>query len=310
MKLKNLFSVILISIFSISAFAEVPSIMILPSQQWQVANGYGKFEESNGRKKFVDDYDNAVLNQDFHAAEAAVAAVLQDHGVKPISYGGQSEMDDLEEADDEVSDMDDEGVEKNNRDDLYSKLKGDIQFLINWQQNAVGFNKSISFDIIARDAYSGMDIATVTAESPVVSKATPLTALVKQTVQGKMPELMAKVQAHFDDLVANGRIITVRFSIKKGSAVDFETDVNGNTLGSVIYDWMANNTVNGKFVERSATKNTLRYNQVRIPVKDERGNDLNSRRYLDRVVKYIKSLGYNAINRSPLPGVGNVQIFD
>lgn len=310
MTVKKILATMAVAAVTFSAMAEVPSIMVMPGKTWANAHNYLRTEEHNGKTRYIIDYDRAFMDPEFHNAEQAVHAALQDYQVKPISYNAQSENDDLEDADDIASDLDGDTAEKSNRDDLYSHLKGDVQIIINWVESSIGFDKSISFDMTARDTYSGQEFATTTGESPTVSKSTPMTALLKATVQDKMPEFMLKVQNHFDDLVANGRVVTVQFQIKAGSGTNFTSDVNGKTLGAALYDWMAENTVNGKFNERSATKNRLRYNQVRIPTHDERGNALNVGRYLDRAVTYIRSLGLKAENRSPMPGVGIIAITD
>lgn len=309
MKFKYLLAALAFSVASI-AIAEVPSIMVLPGQTWAKAHNYLKAEEHNGRTRYIVMYDEATMDPQFHAAEMAMTEILQNFQLRPESYGGQSDADGFLEGLDAVMDIDGEGAERNAQDDYMSKMKSDIQLLLNWTENKSGFDVSLSLDMSARDTYSGKEIATVTIESPVFSAGTSMPAMLKAAVQNKMPELVAKIQEHFDDLVANGRIINVVFMANSGSGVNCRSDFNGKTLGALIYEWMGQNTVNGKFNERAASPNRLMYNQVRIPLTNESGMALNAGRYIDGTVNYLKSLGLKAENASPSPGLAVVKFND
>ena len=80
--------------------------------------------------------------------------------------------------------------------------------------------------------------------------------LIEEAILDHMDNFTSSLQTFFDDLFANGREVIVR--IKKWD--DWEGDLESeygpddDELSLIIEDWMADNTVNGRFTTTDATE--------------------------------------------------------
>ena len=120
----------------------------------------------------------------------------------------------------------------------------------------------------------------------------------------------AQLQSHFDDLFANGREIIVRIKTWEDFEDGLETEYDGKELGSIIEDWMADNTVQGRFNTSDATENLMLFEQVRIPLEvevDGKTRQVDARRWVGDLRKYLKSK-YNIESKLMMQGLGQAQL--
>lgn len=284
-----------------------PTVMVIPDDTWAKSKGYGTMKDFKGKQRFVVNYEECFLDQDFTNVLAAINSIMQDYGFPLKNYGAQSDEDDEDDAWDEMDE-----VEVDPLDDLANKAKPDMFVKIGWNKNPAGFNYSIDFRMDGVDSYSSKSVATVAPPtSKVVASCQPLGGLVKVTVSDNMSEFTRKLQAHFDNIQEKGREVTVRCSIKKGSAINFMSEFDGETLATHIYNWLEQNTVGHAFNERSASANRLNYNEVRIPLKSATGSSMNSRIFCDGLAKYLKNtFGLRVENKTNSLGKGRLIISD
>lgn len=303
------------SLMAVSAvvYAAPPKIMVLPDLTWATQKGYGENQTNQGRTRFVPNYDQCFVDPEMTNVNAAISDLMQNYNFPLVNYQAQSAADDDEDAIEEAYTSKKTGAEMQSSsfDDILNKAQPDILLKVGWDVHKVGFNYSISYRMDAVDSYSNKSIATVTGESQVVPSSTALSALLKATANDKMAEFTTKLQNHFDDLIANGREMRINIRTTDGTDTDMDTEFNGETLATLIYNWMGENTVNGSFSERTSTPNRLAYDQVRVPIRDERGRNIQARQFSEQLRKYLQSTcGIKIENRSSGLGVGRLYIIE
>jgi hypothetical protein len=117
--------------------------------------------------------------------------------------------------------------------------------------------------------------------------------MLEKAILQNIDPFVAQLQGHFDDLLQNGR--EIRLTVRKWDnwQYNLESEFQGEELRDLIYDWMQENTVNARFNESNSTENRIDYEQVRIPVYDDRNRALDARQYSRELVKYLNSTPFN-----------------
>ena len=130
-----------------------------------------------------------------------------------------------------------------------------------------------------------------------------------------MDEFTGRLQAHFDDMFNNGREVKIMVKVFDGSDVNLsdEVDYNGETdeLGIFIEDWMADNTVSGRFSLSDGTENFQRYEQVRIPMYYERNGRqraMDTRTFVNNLKKFV-SESFNLESKVYMRGLGEAWLI-
>jgi hypothetical protein len=177
-------------------------------------------------------------------------------------------------------------------DKLKNRAKADILIQIWWKVNKTEQGKSVSFILEAFDAYTSKRIASSTGNgTPNNTDIIPV--LLQNAIIANIDPFAAQLQSHFDDMFNNGREILL--TVKKWESWDknLETEINDNEIRNHIYDWLEKNAVKGRFNESNSTENRIDYEQVRIPLFDERNRALDARQFAINLQKYLKAAPFN-----------------
>lgn len=290
-----------------------PTVMFLPDKTWCNEHNYVDRVERNGKVRITEKYDEAFLDPDLTNVKTQLNTLMRDNGIEAKDYGATSELDDEEEMEEEAYSGDSQSggaMVSTDYEMLIGKLRPDILIKVGWNVNKVGFNYTCSYRLEALDSYSGKSIAAVTAETPSLKTTIPVAAAIKNAATEHMPAFVARLQEHFDDLQENGREITVACRIgDNGSGVNFNTEFNGTELSTLITDWMNDNTVNHAYSTRSASRNRMSFEQVRIPFKDPNGRVMQAKEFVDQLKHYLRSTcGLKSENTTK--GLGTGRLYD
>ena len=313
MKLKNILiaaAMTVISAASMQAGAP-PTVMVLPDKTWCNKNDYVTRTERNGKTRVTEKYDEAFLNSDLKNVVVQLNNLLKENDLPPKDFGATSELDDDEEAEEELFEGAESGSElaQDPYEAALNKLKPDIILKIGWDVTKVGFNYTVSYRLEALDSYSGKSIAAVTAETPTVKTTVPLAACIKNAATEHMSNFAAKLQEHFDDIQENGREITLTCRIiGNGDGTNFNTEFGGEELSNIIHNWLNDNTVNHVFSQRNATRNRLQFEQIRIPLKDSRGVVFQARQFVTQLQKYLQAT-YGIRAENTTKGLGSGRLY-
>lgn len=264
--------------------AKKPTLMIVPSDAWCNLNGYMLEFDDQGRTIKVPNYTQAFQeNTDLLNVISKINGMMAERGfplknlesvLKSLQEEGAEDMMTMSKMGG--------GIVESPMDKLKKKAKADLILQLTWTVNTTGPKKSVTFNLQGLDSYTNKQVATAqgtgapsfTAELPV---------LLEEAVVAHLDNFTATLQSHFDDMFANGREITVKIKTFDTWGEDLESEFDGEEIGIIIEDWMDDNTVKGRFSLTDASESSMYFEQVRIPLFDERGRAMDARKFLSLI---------------------------
>jgi hypothetical protein len=296
--------------------AKKPTIMVVPSDNWCITNGYSIEFDNQGTQEIIPDYKKAFQNDsDLLLVISKINGLMADRGF-PLK-NMESEIKSISQVSAinamRSSKSSGSSVAESPVDQLLNQSKADIIIQMTWSINKVGPNKSITFNLQGIDAYSNKQIATA-AGTGANSFAVELPVLLEEAVISYIGPFTDRLQTHFDDLFENGREVSI--TIKRWD--DWDNDLesyygtDNEELGILIEDWMASNTVKGRFNTKDATENIMVFDQVRIPLYYERKgrqSAMDTRRFASLLSKFLRNSPYNIENKITTRGLGEATIY-
>ena len=299
----------LFGVNSIFSQAKKPTIMILPSDVWCNQNGYMVEYDNQGTKVKVPDYKRAFQeNADLLMVISKINGLMADRGF-PLK-NAESVLKSLANESAEDAMLTSKGgasVSESPIDKLKKSAKADIIIQLTWTVNQTGPKKSITFNLQGLDSYTDKQIASATGTgAPSFSAELPV--LLEEAVLAHIDNFNSSLQAHFDDMFANGREIIIRIKKFDSWDKDLETEFNGKELSAQIEDWLKNNTVKNRFSTSDATANMMLFEQVRIPLYDASGKAIDARGFCKELQNYLKNPPYSIVNKLMMKGLGQATI--
>ena len=293
------------------AQAKKPTIMVVPSDNWCVQNGYTQKFDNMGTEMTLPDYRAALQqNSDLLLAISKINEMMTERGfpLKNLESSLKTLMN--QEAEDAMlTNKEGGGVAESPIDKLKKVAKADIWMQLTYTVNQVGPKRSLTFNLQGLDAYTDKQIAGASGTSEP-SFTSELAILIEQAVLMHIDNFNAQLQSHFDDIFANGREIVVRIKTWDDAGFDLEEEFDGDELGMIIEDWMSDNTVHGRFNTTDATENMMLFEQVRIPLEmeeDGKVRQVDARRWMNGLRKYLKS-EYDIESKLMMQGLGQAQL--
>ena len=284
-------------VISINAYSQAkkPTLMILPSDNWCEQRYFMTEFDNQGTKQKVPNYKQAFQE------DTEIGQVISKIGSLMIDRGFP-----LKDAEQELKAIEQRAAEDNMTastatgasltesllDKLKNKAKADIVIQIWWKVSKTEQGKVISFVLEAFDAYTSKRIAASTGNgTPNNTDIVPV--LLQNAILANIDTFSAQLQAHFDDMFANGR--EVRLTIKKWNNwdKDLETEIDGEEIIDHITKWMDTNAVQGRFNKTDASESLIRFEQVRIPLFDDKNKALDARDFGKKLQKFLKGAPFN-----------------
>lgn len=312
---KAIFLILLLPSLIISQ-AKKPTLMVVPSDNWCITNGYALEYDNQGIIEVIPDYKRAFQeNSDLLLVVSKINGLMADRGFPLKNMESEIKSINQVSALDAMrsSKLTQAEVAQSPVDQLLDQSKADIIIQLTWSVNKVGPNQSITFNLQGIDAYSNKQIATA-AGTGAPSFAVELPLLLEEAVISYINPFTARLQTHFDDLFLNGREVSI--TIKRWD--DWENDLETyygpaqEELGFIIEDWMAEYTVNGRFNTKDATENFIAFDQVRIPLYFERNGRqraMDTRRFASLLSRFLRDSPYYIENKITTRGLGEATIF-
>lgn len=308
--MKNLVIVLVFLSFTLNVFSQAkkPTIMIVPSDVWCNNNGYMMEFDNQGKAVKIPDYKKALQsNTDLLLVISKINELMAERGFPLKNLESAIKSLESESAEDAMlTSKGGSGVSESPIDKLKKTAKADIWMQLTWSINTTGPKKSITFNLQGLDAYTDKQISgasgtgqpSFTAELPV---------LLEEAVLSHIDNFNSQLQKHFDDLFANGREIIVRIKKFDSFDGDLESEYDGEELGTVIENWISANTVQGRFNTTDATENMMLFEQVRIPLYDEKNKAVDARGWLKGLQKTLKDK-YTIDSKLMMKGLGQAQL--
>lgn len=284
-----------------------PSVSFIPDKTWCKKMGYGKNVERRDKMVFTEDVLLAFENNsDLKNVTVELNKLFSDNfGINAKDITSSSEADDEEELEMELYEGEEGGTaELTAYEQAIQKLRPDILIKIGWDKNPVGFNYTLTYRMEAIDTYSNKSIASVLAHSAVMNSSVTINQTITKLTNDNMSEFANKMQEHFDDIQANGREIKVTLNVKNTSTTNMNSEIDGKDLSVIIKEYVHDNSIGHQYSERSATRNRIQYEQVRIPVKS------NAKEFMDGLSAHLKKYGIKCENITKGLGDGRLALTD
>jgi hypothetical protein len=285
--------------------AKKPTIMVVPSDVWCNTNGYMTNVVVNNETKKTPNYKQAFQeNSELILVISKINELMADRGfpLKNMESAIKSV-----EADAQETKAIKGGVVETDLDRLKKAANADIWIQITWIINEVGPKKSITFNLQGIDAYTDKQIAGASGTGKQ-SFSTELTVLLEEAVISHLDNFNFQLQNHFNDLFENGREVALRVSLSSSAKFNLESDKFGDDeLSVLIENWVNDNTVKNRYSTSQSTENMMLFEQVRIPIYDEKGKALDTRRWVMQLKKHLKDK-YNIDSKIVTKGLGYVNL--
>lgn len=283
----------------------MPSIMILPSDNWCTMRYYTKISNNQGVSNRQPDYRRAFQeDSELNNVISNVGELLNDRGYAIKDAEQAIKAMDRRISEDEATYNSTSGAEisLSPLDLLKIQIKSDIVIQLNWTVQ----NDVLTYTIEAFDSYTNKRIATSTQTKKRSSK--PIPIQIVDMVKTNIKPFDIDMKRHYSDLSSNGREITLNIRVWNNSPVNLETEFNGNELISHIQNWLKDNTVNHKFAIVDITEDFATIEQVRIPI-EKNDMTLDARTFLTGLQKYLSKAPYNITCKVISNGLGSANLI-
>ncbi len=289
--------------------AKKPTLMVVPSDLWCKEYGYLTEFNNQGTKVLIPDYKKA-LQEDANLilVISKINELMADRGFPLKNLESILKSLENQSAEDALL-MSSEGAEINENpiDKLKKVAKADIIIQMTYTIKSVGPKNTVTFNLQGIDSYTNKQIAgssgtgapSFTAEIPV---------LLAEAVVANIDLYNVQLQNHFDDMFENGREVILRVLTWNNWAHNLESeDFGGDMLSNIIENWVHENTVKNRFSTLDATENMMVFEQVRIPLFNEKGQATDTRRWAFNLKKYLMDK-FQIESKLMMKGLGQAQL--
>ena len=295
------------------AQAKKPTLMVVPSDAWCIQNGYVLTFDDQGSTIRIPDYKRAFQeNAQVLQVISQINGMMAERGFPLKNMESAIKTLESNAAEDNMRSSKDSGsgVSESPIDALKKVAKADIIMQLTWTINKTGPKKSINFNLQGLDAYTDKQIATASGTG-APSFAAEVPVLLSEAVLSHMDNFSSSLQTHFDDMFENGREIIIRIQKWDDWDGDLETEFGDDDeeLGIVIEDWLADNAVKGRFNTTDMTADMALFEQVRIPLFNEKGRAIDARRFVRELSKKLKDAPFEIPNKVVMKGLGRATII-
>lgn len=270
--------------------AKKPSLMVVPSRNWCIKNGYMMTIEGVGETIQIPDYRKAFDNSsELNQVTQKIGGMMSARGFDLRLMSATLTSLQNEKAEESVMGTDNGGtIAEDPIDALRRVAKADIWMEVNWDVQTNGMQKSVYFELTGIDAYTNEQIASC-QNTGKPSYSSELSVLMEEAVSNNLDNFNELLLNKFNDWFTNGRQIRVEIKVWDTSAYHLESDVNGDELGYIIQDWMEENTVNNQCSMDGSTKYRMTFTNVRIPMLNEKGRSVDAKGFVRNLQKKLQT---------------------
>ena len=292
MKMKFFLSILFALLFQTGSCQapKKPSLIILPSDNWCTERYFIQKIDNQGTMTDMVDYERAFKEDvELPMVISTVGGFLAEKGyaVKDAEQASKNLRTAIAENN---ATMSKSGVSlaENTLDVIKNRVKADILVQVSWTYLGSGSNQTTQYTIETFDCYSGFRIpATITgfgkgSKSSIVS-------VLEKGIPSKLGDFDKKLQAYFDGLAANGREISIDVRRWTDWENDFDTEYDGEPLTDIIEKWVADNSVNASYNMTESDENIAKFEQVHIPVFNDRGTAMDARNFASKFRVFLKN---------------------
>lgn len=293
-----------IPMLSVAQTAKKPTLMILPSDHWCAMRYYTTSFDNQGTKVTVPDYQAAFMQDtELNPVISKVGGMLTKLGYSVKDAEQSIKTLNVRQAEDNVMVSKTTGAQlaESPLDVLKRRIKSDIVIQLSWEMSRSGK----TFTLEAFDAYTSKRIAT--ASGTMTEKGTIVETL-EAAVQQSIKPFDKQMDTWYADQRKNGREIALTVRCWDNWENDLETEYDGEELTDCIQEWMRKNTVNEAFNLSDGTETFAQFEQVRIPMFDDKDRAMDARAFATALRKHLQKAPYNITSKVIVRGLGEAVI--
>ena len=285
-----------------------PTMLVLPSDQLMQRFGCIRTEVSLGKQLQVRDYNSYLLTDpDAKFIIASIQSAFIEFGYPLNDLEQTLKSINDQEMVDEVS-----GIKKDSKTILLTNARPDIILELDYDmttdRSSRDYSKSLTYTLRAIDAFSNKVVATIQAAG--VKNANGNTAsMMGEAIQKNSKDFTKQINNHFDDLIANGRDITMRVMIDANESFTMSDEsIYGDTYADFILDYMKVNTMMGTYNLQRNTDTEMYFANVRIKTLNDNGTQYSAYDFARELSKALnKECGVKSKNVTQ--GLGDAMII-
>ena len=305
-------TLLMMSAITVSAQKQMspPHVMIVPDLIYCKTNGYVQQFDNMGVVETVPDYEKALTEDpSLHAALMQVAQLITDRNsdiviVDLIEAINNAKADAAMAAANggDVSESVDEAVIRASEADILVKVQFDLL--------KHGPQYQVSYTITGTDAYTNQAFAPISGMGAPSTSANPV-VLLREAVFANMDAFLDKMLSYYAGMATKGRMVAFEIKTTAGSSVNMNSKVGEYTLREQIEDFLYDNSVEGKGLERVQSGSTfMKYQGVYSPlIATIRGRQRKqgAKDVAQRLVNYLAE--NNVTAEYKIRGLGKVNIY-
>ncbi len=287
-----------------------PTLMILPSDNWCESRYFMSTYENMGMQVKTPNYQQAfVEDSELPLVISKLGGVLTSRGysVKDAEMETKAVYARMAEDNLAMSKTSGASIAESPLDMIKRRAKMDILIQIWWKVNREAAGKSVSFILEAFDAYTSKRIATSSGTGNISNEIVPV--MLEQAVLDHIQEFDLQMVQYYQEMQHKGREIVLTVRIWDNWENDLETEYSGEELLDCIQEWLTENAVNGVFNLSDATENFAQFEQIRIPLFDEKGKAVDARSFVTGLRKHLAREPYNIPAKVMLRGLGEANLI-
>lgn len=285
-----------------------PTMLVLPSDQLMQRFGCIRTEVSLGKQLQVRDYNSYLLTDpDAKFIIASIQSAFIEFGYPLNDLEQTLKSINDQEMVDEVS-----GIKKDSKTILLTNARPDIILELDYDmttdRSSRDYSKSLTYTLRAIDAFSNKVVATIQAASVKNAKGNTAT-MMGEAIQKNSKDFTKQINKHFDDLIANGRDITMRVMIDANESFTMSDEsIYGDTYADFILDYMKVNTLMGTYNLQRNTDTEMYFANVRIKTLNDNGTQYSAYDFARELSKAVnKECGVKSKNVTQ--GLGDAMII-
>ena len=305
-------TLLMMSAITVSAQKQMspPHVMIVPDLIYCKTNGYVQQFDNMALVETVPDYEKALTEDpSLHAALMQVAQLITDRNsdiviVDLIEAINNAKADAAMAAANGGDDSEsvDEAVIRASEADILVKVQFDLL--------KHGPQYQVSYTITGTDAYTNQAFAPISGMGAPSTSANPV-VLLREAVFANMDAFLDKMLSYYAGMATKGRMVAFEIKTTAGSSVNMNSKVGEYTLREQIEDFLYDNSVEGKGLERVQSGSTfMKYQGVYIPlIATIRGRQRKqgAKDVAQRLVNYLAE--NNVTAEYKIRGLGKVNIY-
>jgi hypothetical protein len=261
--MKRITSTIVAGIIGITAMAQMPTLMLFPSEAWMKEHNYGENVSTNGRSRWNSDYQKAFDNENIDRTEISTALSTTSATLTAIGFKCEDLKQSLGGLDENAALADEMGFDL---DDNAQRVIPDIKIEVNWKlEKQVLGSSQYSVQLLAKDYYTNDVIASI--DEPGNLSAEGLKGDLRRVIESHMADFSDKLKESFEKTLKYGREVKVIIGTRGG--LNFNTDqIEGQTMKYYFRDVMKGIAKNGVSSNKTDTARMQEY-RVRIDLSSK-----------------------------------------